>query len=313
MAKHLFLIHGRSFKPSRRNLRSLWLNALQHGVERDFGGEVAKKYKSIRKSFIYFGDLSNNFLKEDGQKYKALEDLKSRKDTLQALKAMQRKEFIGNTGKRNYSNLEGKNSLKEALADFFSFPFDFFRLSEHLITAVAPDMSEYWNPDSEFGSNLRKTLTNPLATALGKKEDIMLIGHSLGTIISYDCLWKFSHYGEYQRISDRKISTFISLGSPLGNETIRRNLKGSRAKGPRKYPQNILRWENVAAEDDYICHDENLANDFRNMRGWGLVRSINDHRIYNLAVRKGKSNPHHGVGYLIHPTVSRLVADWVKR
>ena len=33
--------------------------------------------------------------------------------------------------------------------------------------------------------------------------------------------------------------------------------------------------------------------------------------IYNLAVRNGKSNPHHGTGYLIHPAVSRLVAEWL--
>lgn len=36
---------------------------------------------------------------------------------------------------------------------------------------------------------------------------------------------------------------------------------------------------------------------------------IADRRIFNLAIRDGKSNPHHGAGYLIHPTVIEAIAD----
>jgi len=41
------------------------------------------------------------------------------------------------------------------------------------------------------------------------------------------------------------------------------------------------------------------------------VKSITDKRVYNLSVRNGKSNPHHGVGYLIHPTVVDAIAGWL--
>ena len=44
-----------------------------------------------------------------------------------------------------------------------------------------------------------------------------------------------------------------------------------------------------------------------------LVSSIRDYRIYNMAVRYGKSNPHSSVGYLIHPRVTKIVADWLRR
>ena len=104
----------------------------------------------------------------------------------------------------------------------------------------------------------------------------------------------------------------VTLGSPLGNETVKKNLKGASAGGPRKYPKNIGHWINIAAEDDYISHDQTVANNYRKMTKWGLVSSITDHRIYNLAVRDGKSNPHHGVGYLVHPTVTRIVSDWLE-
>ncbi len=38
---------------------------------------------------------------------------------------------------------------------------------------------------------------------------------------------------------------------------------------------------------------------------------IRDHRIYNLALRHGKSNPHHGAGYLIHPQFINVLARWL--
>jgi hypothetical protein len=80
-----------------------------------------------------------------------------------------------------------------------------------------------------------------------------------------------------------------------------------------KYPTNIVSWYNISAEDDYLSHDNTLADDFRGMLRQKQVSLIRDYRIYNLAVRYGKSNPHSSVGYLIHPRVSQLVADWLKQ
>ena len=172
-------------------------------------------------------------------------------------------------------------------------------------------MGAYWDLDTAYGSDVRWRLTVPLAEALGRNDDILLISHSLGTTVAYDVLWKFSHYGEYQHIRDRTLSLLVTLGSPLGDETVKNNLKGSGAGGLRRYPHNIGNWINIAAEDDYISHDEEIANDYQKMLRSNLVESINDHKIYNLALRHGKSNPHHAVGYLIHPTVSQIVADWL--
>ena len=42
-----------------------------------------------------------------------------------------------------------------------------------------------------------------------------------------------------------------------------------------------------------------------------LIEEINNHKIYNLAVRRGTLSPHHGAGYLIHSKVIGLITDWV--
>jgi hypothetical protein len=74
----------------------------------------------------------------------------------------------------------------------------------------------------------------------------------------------------------------------------------------------VLAWHNVSAEDDYLCHDNTLADDYREMLKLRLVSSIRDYHIYNLAVRYGKSNPHSSVGYLVHPRVTKIIADWLR-
>ena len=71
-------------------------------------------------------------------------------------------------------------------------------------------------------------------------------------------------------------------------------------------------WINVAAVGDYISHDPSVRDDYRAMLEQGLIESIEDLRIYNLAVRYGESNPHHGAGYLIHPTVTKVIGDWLR-
>ena len=38
---------------------------------------------------------------------------------------------------------------------------------------------------------------------------------------------------------------------------------------------------------------------------------IIDKPIYNMAIREGNSNPHHGTG-LIHPKMSTVVTSWLK-
>ena len=309
MAKVIFFVHGRSFKPPKAKLKKLWFDAVEAGLKRDFAPSKLAAFRRVKKEFVYYGDISNTFLKKAEKKPANFntDDSVSRRITLNQLKAYTAAQF----NKRTYNKLPGKSAAGEALADLFGGVAAFFHVSDPLIEVIAPDMREYWNRDSKFGSDVRATLSEPLAKAIRAGHKIMLISHSLGTVIGYDTLWKFSHYSEYKEIRDKKVDLLVTLGPPLADETVKRNLKGARASGSRRYPSNIRRWVNVAAEDDYIAHDEKVRNDFRGMLKHDLVQSIQDQRIYNLAVRNGKSNPHHGGGYLIHPKVTKLIADWV--
>ena len=309
MTKELYLIHGRDFKPSETELKKNWVEALKYGIKRDFPEQADELLNGLKIKFIYYGEESNAFLRGIGRRYDSDHDQKDRKNCIKLLKQYTKKDF----NKKKYKKVPNSSPFKEGLADGLAGLLNILGVADNLITKVAPDMKEYWNHDSAFGSNVRHSLSKHLSKSFKNDHDVLLISHSLGTLIAYDVLWKFSHYSEYEHIRDKKLSCLLTLGSPLGDETVKDNLKGAKANGLRKYPTCIKKWINVAAEDDYISHDQAIRNDFEDMISSGLVNSIVDHRVYNLAERHGSSNPHHGGGYLIHPSVSKAVVNWLKQ
>ena len=215
MAKQLIMVHGRDFKPKEAFLKRNWIDAIKSGIVRDFGDEYGTKFDDINKHMAYYGNLSNKFLYAKGKKHDETKDNIDRKKALKALKAYQKKDFLKAIGKKNYQQLPGRNFLYEALADTAGELVEFLRLGKPLVSAVAPDMAEYWNDETAFSSNVRWKLTKLLAKALRKDDDVLLIAHSLGSLVAYDVLWTLSHYSEYQDIWDKKLFSFISIGSPL--------------------------------------------------------------------------------------------------
>ena len=313
MGKRIIFIHGRNYKPKKSALQKNWLEAVKHGVGRDFDDATLAAYEAVEKEMAYYGELSNDFLEiNGGDQYtdddkKA--DLKDRRAALASLKKYQTNEFT----KSNYRKIRDFGDVfKESLAGLVSGPASILGFGDKLVSKVAPDMQHYWNSDTKFGSEVRWQLTVPLVSAIENGDDILLVGHSLGTLVCYDVLWKLSHYGEYKKLreSNPRIA-LMTLGSPLGDGTVQSQLKGGGLKTERKYPQIISRWDNFAAEDDFISHDSTAKDDFSGLRKTGLKPKIKDFKIYNMSLRDGNSNPHHSTGYLIHPKFIKQVVEWL--
>ena len=303
--KKLFLIHGRGFKPSEKSLRELWLDALRWGIRRDFGENSAVLFDGLSKVFIYYGGLSNDFLRKRDGSYNEDEDLKERRKILKKLKSHKKENFNKTTYHSFSSPLRW---FGEAAADMFARPASVLGIGDNIVGGLKPDLRHYWREDFRFGSDVRWKLTKPLRDAFRDKDDVMLVGHSLGTMIAYDVLWKFSHTGEYQEIRNQTLAHLVTLGSPLGDPIVMRQLKGGGVKnGARRYPTNVDVWSNIAAEDDLVCHDEALEDDFQDIGD----TEITDYPIYNLSAEDGKARQHHSSGYLVHPKVAELVTKWM--
>ena len=93
-------------------------------------------------------------------------------------------------------------------------------------------------------------------------------------------------------------------------------IHGRHFKPPKEKLESLwleaLRWGIEKDHPDKLdAFDGVVAKDYREMKEWRLTRSVTDKRIYNLAVRDGKSNPHHGPGYLVRPYAAGVVAKWL--
>jgi hypothetical protein len=305
MSKTLILVHGRGFKPPRAALDALWYRALRAGIVRDAAAAIPA-FEQCRREFVYFGDETRAMLIAAGRRDDGPLDLADLENTLTELRALARsKDFR----REHYERLPGKTPIKEFLADIGAPTLAALHLEERVIGRFLPELIDYWrhaaSPIRAVDARLRETV----GAALARGDDVAIVSHCIGAVFAYNALWALSR--DSAVAADRKVSLWMTLGAPLGDEGVKRRLDDAGVEAAHRYPRNVVAWINVAAEDDYVSHDDRIADDYRAMLDRRLISRIEDVRIYNLAVRYGRSNPHNALGYLIHPRVSRAIATWL--
>lgn len=324
--KHLILIHGRATKPSEREKRRLVKKTLLHGLDR-VAPEAAKaiRTRDVRFSLAYYGDICNGIMlasdkttranlseRDPAHDYGPCEAKGSYNKHLKLL--LDRDSFTKSDYKRllaDHDDYRHHDDIASALSGLLNA----MGWSEKVIREATPDMSAYLT-QYHVGSAIRQRLQELLAPALKRGDDVCLVSHSMGCIVSYDVLWKFSRMSEYEKIRERKVNHWITLGSPLGEPGVQDNLYDAKVDNSGRYPTNIEHWTNIAAFDDFVAHDEDAADDFAAMtepRGDApaLVKSIRDSRMYNFWTGSKGANPHKLYGYLDHPHVATEIAKWI--
>lgn len=305
----LLLVHGKDFKPSAEDYLEFATTALATGIERDFPEEL-DAYGGIDVQLCYYGDLTNKLLTYHGKVYDEVLDLGDRRNALGQLRILTKRKHFG-VGR--YDRLPGKTAVGEFAADVIAPLLPMLGFSKPLVARLSKDVQEYWYGRDNYAEAVRDRVRERLCEAMDRNEKVMLISHGSGCIVTYDVLWELTHVEPWaSRYLGQKIDTWVTLGAPMGDRMVRRRMLGANEKGRRRYPGNIVTWHNVSAEDDYLCHDNTLADDYRPMLKQRLVSSIRDYKIYNMCVRYGKSNPHSSLGYFIHPRVAQIIVEWIK-
>ena len=192
------------------------------------------------------------------------------------------------------------------LADHIPF---LIRLLPEEVRSTAKEIDRYFNNTDHVASKIRRLLKQTLRPMLERQEDVLLIGHSLGSVIAYDTLWELSRQEGVKGKVD-----FLTLGSPLGMHYIQRRLLGMNGHGEKSYPGRIRHWINLSAEGDVTALNRNFNESFHAMLEQGLVESIEDHchGIYNFFRSDAGLNCHRSYGYMVNPAVGSIIADWWK-
>lgn len=304
------MIHGGGFKPAQEDLAKLWRDALAAGLARDFrkaGG--AGMLDGVRLELVYYGDLANARLAELGKCADPVLDLEDRRRDLRRLVEISGKKKFR---RMHYEILPGKTALREFVADMAAPLLNLVGLAGRALERTTPVLAAYLANAQGYREACEQRLLDVLAPALARGDDVLLLSHSMGSVVSYDVLWRLSHDASTAApAASGRVHTWITFGSPLANGYVKRHLRGARNDPAQRYPYKVINWFNVSAEDDFHCHDKTIADDFAGLLRRQQISQIRDFRIYNLAVRYGRSNPHNSQGYLVHPRMTQLVHAWL--
>jgi len=211
------------------------------------------------------------------------------------------------------SDIAAVRSIKYRLARLL------YQLGDHLhwliplipdkrIKASIQETERYFSNHNDIACKIRGLQKQPLREAAENDDKVLLIGHSMGSIIAYDSLWELHHLENLEDCVD----TLLTIGSPLGMHYVQQHLSGLNNQQVPSYPGNLRQWINVSARGDLVALDRSLADDFRAMIDHQQIESITDWRedIFNHYRDSKGLNVHKSYGYLINPVVSKTIADW---
>ena len=172
------------------------------------------------------------------------------------------------------------------------------------------DTRRYFRNENKLASKIREMVTERIKRAWAAGHQIMLIGHSLGSVIAYDALWELSR----RENSDVRIDCFVTIGSPLGLNFVQHRMLSAREKGARRYPDNIRHWVNLSAIGEMTALDRVFADDYGEMLDLGLVESITDHMdLVNYFRGPEGLNVHRCYGYMVNEKTGAVIADWWRK
>ena len=185
-------------------------------------------------------------------------------------------------------------------------PFLIPHLASERLELHLRDLRRYVRDDNEIAEHTRQMLKLRLRAAAEAKQPILLIAHSMGSVIAYDSLWQMSREKSEHVVIDR----FLTMGSPLGQNYMQKRIHGHTEVGLQRYPTNIRRWTNLSAIGDLTAVDPALNKDFGEMVSAGLVEELDDIVVYNWFRLDGEINVHAEYGYLVNSETAQVVVDW---
>ena len=188
------------------------------------------------------------------------------------------------------------------------------RFAKWLLGSLLKDLEFYYaNHQVSDGAGGKAPAQTVLKDALKKVileaqgSEIMLIAHSMGTIIGYNALRDLGR-PPHQNVS---VDHFVTIGSPLGLPYVRDQIVKERTYDPRVRTPSIVKksWINYADPLDPVAADVHLRDDYsENAIGIRVVDDLvcND---YFTTDEKGeiKHNHHKSYGYLRTPELSAQV------
>lgn len=303
MSKIIIGIHGLGNKPSKRLLRKWWKKSIREGLK-----AIGYPRLFFKFELVYWA----NYLHPEPLKLK----VKDKKNPLY-IKEPYRPAEVFIRKKPSKLRLKILDYLEKQLDKIFlkeDMSIHFSAVSDMIIRRFFKDLDAYY---SQTCINLDKkdclvkdVLRKKLAHVIKKhrKKEILVIGHSMGSIIAYDVLT--------QSVPQIDVDTFVTIGSPLGLPVIMCKIAAELNRNCKKEPklttpENVVRnWYNFSDLEDKVSINYNLGDDYD--ENSHHIRAI-DKIVLNNYEHNGHRNPHKIYGYLRTPEFSEVVNEFLNR
>ncbi|MFI7121946.1 alpha/beta fold hydrolase [Amycolatopsis sp. NPDC049868] len=157
------------------------------------------------------------------------------------------------------------------------------RMVRIFVSRFCREVSTYFE-EPERRDAARTRVTGLLAEA----RPIVVVGHSLGSVLAYEALW---------RMPDLDVELLITLGSPLGlPDVIFDRLDPVPDKGKGRRPPCVRRWVNIADPGDIVAIPRGLPARFT-----GIAADLTD--------QIGLFDFHKVTNYLASPATTAAIAS----
>ena len=307
--KKIVFIHGLASKPPKEILHKYWLHSLYENLSLTY----PDNYKNIDDlaaitESSYWANATPSHIEDSKEYYEKMEECIE--DLIKNRRYKKSKFHAGKDD--NWLSFFKKGGINAA-----SFIARALTVKDDVARKFLIEVELYTN-DQYTADKMRLPLEETLRKAWDVNKEVCLISHSMGTFISYDVLWRFSHRSEpeYAKYRDKAVKLFITMGSPLGDDIIQNLIFAKRYKddGAREFPTNIDVWQNYSCFGDVVSHDSTLKDDFmERMQAINLLSDYKDYiKLYNPYLSpKGKENPHKSYGYLVQPKIAKHIDNFL--
>lgn len=304
MAKVIIGIHGLANKPEESVQVDGWIKSMAEGLEKNCGiANPTLNFEGVHWAHLLYKyplHRDNNFSFDtlyDTEPYLPVEP-----EVLKKYDASWLDRARADVG-----------SVLGPLMDVTKKTFGIDAVADMLLARVLKDLDFYYDDnryildDSNQLRQARVVLQDKLGSKLlqHKDDEIMLIAHSMGSIIAYDVLRNLGRPDQGIRVSH-----FVTIGSPLGLPHVKLRVATERAYDPRVRTPTIVtkKWFNFADKKDPVALDFHLRDDYGPN---DLGVEVQDDLVLNDYKSNGKHNHHKLFGYLRAPEVSECIRDFL--
>ena len=297
-SKLIIGVHGLGNKPPKDKLENWWKQAIIDGLR--FNGYPESNFKF---ELVYWADIMH----PDPIDVNA--DITSKQpftEVYSSIDYSDQKEDLSYTAraKEYLEKYYGKFIVNEVLS--LKYP----TLTELFIYLHLRDLKTYFAletvPCDGKDVPAKEVIIDRFLDCLNKHKDkkIILIAHSMGTIIVQDAL--------IEHLPEIDIDTYVTIGSPLGQRYVLNKYEIEHTqtlKNKLVVPEQITnRWYNFSDPDDQVALNNQLtslyAANSKNVK-------IEDQIVKNLFASEGVKNPHKSYGYLRTPEFSKVINSFL--